>query len=72
VDIDLGVAWGDQTWPDDGKGHDARPPRYNGVIHLDATDIERPVPIMEIELRSAEDVPTVELSPRVERRAENP
>ncbi|HEX4147188.1 MAG TPA: hypothetical protein VHY91_27065 [Pirellulales bacterium] len=72
VDIDLGVAWGDQTWPDGGKGHDARPPRYNGVIHLDVSDLQRPVPIMEIELRSAEDGPTVELSPRVERRAESP
>ena len=72
VDIDLGLAWGDQTWPDNGKGHDARPPRYNGVIHLDVDDLERSVPIMEIELRSGEDVPTVELSSRVERRAENP
>ncbi|HTU25728.1 MAG TPA: hypothetical protein VMF30_10040, partial [Pirellulales bacterium] len=72
MEIDLGVAWGDEIWPDGGKRDVARSPRYNGVVQLDASDLERPVPIMEIELRSAEDVARVELSPRIERRAENP
>lgn len=72
LSIDFGFAWGDQAWPYDRKVSDAKPPRFMGFIRLDGNDLEQPIPILEIEFRRGDDAATVQVSPRVERREENP